>query len=198
MRSTKRRVRTVSRSATEFSALVIMPLLGMVYDSRLCSLHLQSPHAEVLSLIIGPYLHSHLRRIMAWSLVVMLSEFPVRSSDFRILQSSNSDHLLNFSLGKHYPLASQSNLPLFIPLQIVIFLKMSNSTTAHDNTYVLYHYSPSIAVAGVASGLVAIATGLHCGQMWKSRAWFLTPLLIGGLCKASQHLIACTILIVCS
>jgi hypothetical protein len=62
-----------------------------------------TPRQEVLSLIIGPYLHSHLRRIMAWSLVVMLSEFPVRSSDFRILQSSNSDHLLNFSLGKHYP-----------------------------------------------------------------------------------------------
>ncbi|PMD28783.1 RTA1-domain-containing protein [Hyaloscypha variabilis F] len=58
---------------------------------------------------------------------------------------------------------------------------MSNSTTADDNTYVLYRYSPSIAVAGVASGLVAIATGLHCWQMWKSRAWFLTPLLIGGL-----------------
>jgi len=51
----------------------------------------------------------------------------------------------------------------------------------NDDVYLLYRYNPSIAAAGVASGLFAIVTGVHIFQMWRSRAWFLTPLVLGGL-----------------
>ncbi|KAK0101078.1 hypothetical protein ONS95_012937 [Cadophora gregata] len=52
-----------------------------------------------------------------------------------------------------------------------------------DNTdvYLLYQYNPSVPIAGVASGLFAIVTGVHIFQMCKSRAWFLIPLVLGGL-----------------
>ncbi|KAF4635767.1 hypothetical protein G7Y89_g2315 [Cudoniella acicularis] len=58
---------------------------------------------------------------------------------------------------------------------------MSNSTTDDGGGFVLYRYHPSIPVAAIASGLFAIVTGLHSWKMFKTRAWFLTPLTIGGL-----------------
>tara|TARA_R110002060_G_scaffold42932_3_gene54421 strand:+ start:95 stop:691 length:597 start_codon:yes stop_codon:yes gene_type:complete len=52
-----------------------------------------------------------------------------------------------------------------------------------EDVYLLYRYNPSIAAAAVACVLFAIVTGVHSFQMYKSRAWFLIPLVLGGLCK---------------
>ncbi|KAH8598860.1 RTA1 like protein-domain-containing protein [Bisporella sp. PMI_857] len=58
---------------------------------------------------------------------------------------------------------------------------MSEATSASENNFVLYRYDPSIPVPAIAAGLFMIVTAVHCWQMYKSRAWFLTPLVIGGL-----------------
>ncbi|KAH7378001.1 RTA1 like protein-domain-containing protein [Cadophora sp. MPI-SDFR-AT-0126] len=50
-----------------------------------------------------------------------------------------------------------------------------------DDVYLLYRYNPSIAAASVACVLFAIITGVHSFQMYKSRAWFLIPLVLGGI-----------------
>ncbi|KAH7310060.1 RTA1 like protein-domain-containing protein [Rhexocercosporidium sp. MPI-PUGE-AT-0058] len=49
------------------------------------------------------------------------------------------------------------------------------------DVYLLYRYNPSVPVAAVACVLFAVVTGIHFFQMHRSRAWFLVPIVIGGL-----------------
>lgn len=58
-----------------------------------------------------------------------------------------------------------------------------SNVTVVDNSdvYLYYRYSPSIAVAAVTCVLFAIVTGVHVFQMYRSRAWFLVPLVLGGV-----------------
>ena len=51
-----------------------------------------------------------------------------------------------------------------------------------DNTYHLYAYTPSLAAAVIFTILFALATALHAYQLIKTRAWYLIPIVIGGLC----------------
>ncbi|CZS92933.1 related to RTM1 protein [Rhynchosporium agropyri] len=54
----------------------------------------------------------------------------------------------------------------------------------NGDVYLLYRYNPSIAAAAVACILFALTTGMHVFQMYRSRAWFLVPLVIGGFSRA--------------
>ncbi|KAL2067746.1 hypothetical protein VTL71DRAFT_15842 [Oculimacula yallundae] len=53
--------------------------------------------------------------------------------------------------------------------------------TDNADVYLLYRYNPSIAAAAVSCVLFALTTGMHIFQMHRSRAWFLIPLVVGGL-----------------
>ena len=53
----------------------------------------------------------------------------------------------------------------------------TDSTTFH-----LYTYHPSLAAALIFIILFALTTTLHIYQLTKTRAWYLTPIVIGGLC----------------
>ncbi|KAH6715108.1 RTA1 like protein-domain-containing protein [Leptodontidium sp. 2 PMI_412] len=59
---------------------------------------------------------------------------------------------------------------------------MSDASPFDDpDVYYLYRYKPSVAVAAVSCALFAVATGVHIFKMYRSRAWFLVPLVLGGL-----------------
>ncbi|KAL9109763.1 MAG: hypothetical protein Q9227_005632 [Pyrenula ochraceoflavens] len=59
---------------------------------------------------------------------------------------------------------------------------MSNSTSTDTQT-AFYHYEPSLAAASAFCGLFAITTFLQAYQTLLTRAWYLIPLLLGGLCE---------------
>lgn len=54
---------------------------------------------------------------------------------------------------------------------------MAGTTTFH-----LYAYTPSLAAAIIFIILFALTTTLHTYQLIKTRAWYLIPIVIGGLC----------------
>lgn len=54
---------------------------------------------------------------------------------------------------------------------------MAGTTTFH-----LYAYTPSLAAAVIFIILFALTTTLHAYQLIKTRAWYLIPIVIGGLC----------------
>ena len=54
---------------------------------------------------------------------------------------------------------------------------MEGPTTFH-----LYAYTPSLAAAIIFIILFALTTTLHTYQLIKTRAWYLIPIAIGGLC----------------
>ena len=56
---------------------------------------------------------------------------------------------------------------------------MANTDPA---TFHLYAYTPSLAAALIFIILFALTTALHTYQLTKTRAWYLTPIVIGGLC----------------
>ena len=49
-------------------------------------------------------------------------------------------------------------------------------------TFYLYTYHPSLAAALIFTILFALTTALHTYQLTKTRAWYLIPIAIGGLC----------------
>lgn len=51
------------------------------------------------------------------------------------------------------------------------------------NAFVLYRYHPSLAAAIIFIVLFAITTIIHIVQAVRSRARFLIPFIIGGICK---------------
>jgi hypothetical protein len=59
---------------------------------------------------------------------------------------------------------------------------MSDSTTK----FVLYHYTPSLAAAGIFVVLFLATAFLHTFQLFKNRTLYFIPFLIGGFCKLSR------------
>jgi hypothetical protein len=47
----------------------------------------------------------------------------------------------------------------------------------------LFRYTPSQAAAGLFAGLFFITTLFHLYQVYKSRAWYFIPFVVGGVCK---------------
>jgi hypothetical protein len=53
-----------------------------------------------------------------------------------------------------------------------------------DSTWAFYRYVPSVAAAIIFCLLFLVSTLLHSWQMWKTKAWFLTALVVGCLCTS--------------
>lgn len=49
--------------------------------------------------------------------------------------------------------------------------------------YYLWHYLPSIAAAAIFAVIFAILTIALLWRMCKTRTWYFTAFIIGGLCK---------------
>jgi hypothetical protein len=47
-----------------------------------------------------------------------------------------------------------------------------------------YHYNPSMGAAVVFIIAFIITTAMHTWQLFRTRTWFMIPLVIGGYCKA--------------
>jgi hypothetical protein len=65
----------------------------------------------------------------------------------------------------------------------LILRAMSAEEIAAASSFKLYHYDPTIAGAVIFVLLFLATTGLHFWQMFKSRCWFLLPLVVGGICE---------------
>lgn len=53
---------------------------------------------------------------------------------------------------------------------------------ADTTTFQLYAYDPSLVAAVIFIILFALTTTLHTYQLIQTRAWYLIPIVIGGLC----------------
>ncbi|KAL6871612.1 RTA1 like domain-containing protein [Trichoderma longibrachiatum] len=53
-----------------------------------------------------------------------------------------------------------------------------NSDWQHA-AFALYRYTPSVAAAAIFCILFFVSTVIHFIQMWKTKSWYLTPLVIG-------------------
>ena len=60
---------------------------------------------------------------------------------------------------------------------------MSSTTTSPASLPQYYHYTPSVAAAGIALTCYLSTTLLHAFQMGWTRTWYWVPFLIGGVCK---------------
>lgn len=54
----------------------------------------------------------------------------------------------------------------------------------------LYRYDPSLPAAIVAVIVFAVLTTLHTWRLWRARAFYFTPFVIGGVCKPSLVLLS--------
>lgn len=72
-----------------------------------------------------------------------------------------------------------------LPISIVISQTNPHKMVTMNGTrgYPLYRYEPSIAAAVIFCILFLLATIIHSVQMVKTRTWFLTAFVLGGLCK---------------
>jgi hypothetical protein len=53
-----------------------------------------------------------------------------------------------------------------------------------DAVWSYYRYEPSAVWAVIFCVLFAITSGLHAFQLYTTRTWYLTALVVGGLCKS--------------
>ena len=52
-----------------------------------------------------------------------------------------------------------------------------------NSDFILYHYTPTL-VGAIIFAVLFSATSLHHSiQLIRYRAWFMVPVLIGGICK---------------
>lgn len=51
-----------------------------------------------------------------------------------------------------------------------------------DANHSVYKYNPSVAAACILAVMFGLITIAHMLKMFRSRAWFLIPLVVGGLC----------------
>lgn len=51
-------------------------------------------------------------------------------------------------------------------------------------SFVFYHYTPTIAGAIIFTILFFAVTVQHVFQLVRYRAWFMLPVVVGGICKA--------------
>jgi hypothetical protein len=52
-----------------------------------------------------------------------------------------------------------------------------------DAAWSYYRYEPSVAANVVFVALFGVTTAVHIVQMWRSKAWYLSALVVGGLGK---------------
>lgn len=52
-----------------------------------------------------------------------------------------------------------------------------------DAVWAYYRYEPSVEAAAAFAALFGITTIIHSLQMWRSRTWYLTALVCGGISK---------------
>lgn len=52
-----------------------------------------------------------------------------------------------------------------------------------DAVWSYYRYEPSTGGAVIFCILFGITSGLHAFQLYATRTWYLTALVVGGLCK---------------
>ena len=60
-------------------------------------------------------------------------------------------------------------------------------SSTETSKFKYYHYDPILALPIVAVVLFAIVTAIHGWLMARTRAWFLIPLIVGGLCTVPLH-----------
>lgn len=51
--------------------------------------------------------------------------------------------------------------------------------------FAYYRFEPSVAVNALFLALFVLSTLLHGLQLWKSRTWYLSALVLGGCCMCS-------------
>lgn len=51
--------------------------------------------------------------------------------------------------------------------------------------FALYRYTPSIAAASIFAAVFLVITIFHCIRLWRCRAYFFIPFIIGLLCENS-------------
>lgn len=69
----------------------------------------------------------------------------------------------------------------------LVRIAMAPSRDINDpNTFVFYRYHPSL-LAAVIFVLFGLTPAVHVYQMYRKRAWFLVPFIIGGLRKYITH-----------
>lgn len=59
---------------------------------------------------------------------------------------------------------------------------MSTAMAGDGPKFVPYHYTPNVAAAVIFIILFATATGAHLFSMFRLRAWYYIPFIVGGLC----------------
>lgn len=52
-----------------------------------------------------------------------------------------------------------------------------------DAVWSFYRYEPSIAGAVIFCILLGLTSGLHAFQLYTTRTWYLSALVVGGLCE---------------
>ncbi|KAL1884037.1 hypothetical protein Daus18300_000146 [Diaporthe australafricana] len=74
---------------------------------------------------------------------------------------------------------------MFDPLQSMLLVRQESSTTTEAQQqgggFKLYHYDPTVAGAVLFTLLFIGTTAFHCLQLYRSRCWFVFPILIGGI-----------------
>lgn len=54
-------------------------------------------------------------------------------------------------------------------------------------TFVFYRYTPSLAAAVIFVVIFTLVTCLHLFHLARYRAWFMLPVLVGGVCMFPSH-----------
>ena len=60
---------------------------------------------------------------------------------------------------------------------------MGSQSSGSTTDFVFYHYAPSLAAAAVFLAVFGLSTIVHCYQCVRGRAWYMVPLILGGLCE---------------
>jgi hypothetical protein len=61
---------------------------------------------------------------------------------------------------------------------------MSNATDSNTVSFEFYHYHPNMGGAVLFIFLFIATTGYHAFQMFRTRTWFLTSFVVGGVCQS--------------
>ncbi|KAM0325424.1 hypothetical protein ACHAQA_007410 [Verticillium albo-atrum] len=66
---------------------------------------------------------------------------------------------------------------------------MSDCDPDYKNAdYAFYRYDPNLGAAIVFIILFACTTGLHFWQMWKTKTWYMTAFVLGGVCEVIGYI----------
>lgn len=59
----------------------------------------------------------------------------------------------------------------------------ADASSGDDFDFKLYRYTPSLPAAIVSVAVFSILTGIHLWRMFRARAFYFTPFVIGGVRK---------------